>query len=224
MIIALDGPSGAGKSTIAKAVAARLGYSCLDTGAMYRCMAWWALEHDIPLDDAERIGAIAREKPIAFEIEAGNPAPKRVLVDGIDVTGDIRTGRIDRSVSAVSSIPAVREALVDQQRRIGKTGDYVVEGRDIGTAVFPDAEVKVFMTASAEERARRRVLQNKQRGIGDTDYDSVLADIIRRDELDSTRDTSPLRPADDAIQLDTSEMSIEEVIDFVCNMAKGVSR
>ena len=99
-----------------------------------------------------------------------------------------------------------------------------MEGRDIGTAVFPDAEVKVFMTASAEERARRRVLQNKQRGIGDTDYDSVLADIIRRDELDSTRDTSPLRPADDAIQLDTSDMSIEEVIDFVCNMAKGVSR
>ena len=224
MIIALDGPSGAGKSTIAKAVAARLGYSCLDTGAMYRCIAWWALEHEIPLDDAERIGAIAREKPITFEIEAGNPAPKRVLVDGIDVTGDIRTGRIDRSVSAVSSIPAVREALVDQQRRIGKTGDYVVEGRDIGTAVFPDAEVKVFMTASAEERARRRVLQNKQRGIGDTDYDSVLADIIRRDELDSTRDTSPLRPADDAILLDTSDMSIEEVIDFVCNMAKGVSR
>lgn len=224
MIIALDGPSGAGKSTIAKAVAARLGFSCLDTGAMYRCIAWWALENDIALDDAEALGAIAREKAISFENEPGNPAPKRVLIDGIDVTTAIRTGQIDRSVSAASSIPAVREALVEQQRRIGKTGNYVVEGRDIGTAVFPDASVKVFMTASAEERARRRVKQNAERGVGDTDYDSVLSDIIRRDELDSTRDTSPLRPADDATILDTSNMSIDDVIAFVCDMAEGVSR
>lgn len=221
MIIALDGPSGAGKSTIAKEVAVRLGFSCLDTGAMYRCIAWWALEHDIPLDDAEVLGEVAREKEIAFVNEPGNPAPKQVLIDGIDVTSEIRTGRIDRSVSAASSIPAVRAALVDQQRRIGREGNYVVEGRDIGTTVFPDAAVKVFMTASAEERARRRVRQNEKRGFGDTDYESVLADIIRRDELDSSRDTSPLRPADDAVMLDTSDMSIEEVSAFICDLASG---
>ena len=221
MIIALDGPSGAGKSTIAKLVAAKLGFSCLDTGAMYRCIAWWALEHGIALDDAETLGSVAREKPIAFVNEPGDPAPKQVLIDGIDVTSFIRTGEIDRSVSAASSIPAVRAALVDQQRRIGRAGNYVVEGRDIGTAVFPDAEVKVFMTASAEERARRRVKQNVDRGIGDTDFESVLADIIRRDELDSSRDTSPLRPADDAIMLDTSDMTIDEVVAFICSKTDG---
>lgn len=220
MIIALDGPSGAGKSTIAKLTAARLGFSCLDTGAMYRCIAWWALNHDIALDDAEALGAVAEQKEIAFGIEPGNPAPKQVFIDGIDVTSAIRTAEIDRSVSAASSIPAVRAALVEQQRRIGNAGNYVVEGRDIGTTVFPNAEVKVFMTASAEERARRRVKQNLERGVGDTDFDSVLADINRRDELDSNRGTSPLRAADDAVMLDTSDMSIEEVVEFICDLAK----
>ena len=220
MIIALDGPSGAGKSTIAKLAAARLGFSCLDTGAMYRCIAWWALNHDIALDDAEALGAVAEQKEIAFGIEPGNPAPKQVFIDGIDVTSAIRTAEIDRSVSAASSIPAVRAALVEQQRRIGNAGNYVVEGRDIGTTVFPNAEVKVFMTASAEQHARRRVKQNLERGVGDTDFDSVLADINRRDELDSNRGTSPLRAADDAVMLDTSDMSIEEVVEFICDLAK----
>ena len=220
MIIALDGPSGAGKSTIAKLVASQLGFSCLDTGAMYRCIAWWALNHDIALDDEESLGVVAASKEIEFGIEPGNPAPKQVLIDGIDVTGAIRTGEIDRSVSAASSIPAVRAALVEQQRRIGNGGNYVVEGRDIGTTVFPNAEVKVFMTASAEERARRRVKQNLERGIGDTDFASVLADINRRDELDSNRGTSPLRAADDAVMLDTSNMTIQEVVDFICGLAK----
>ena len=219
MIIALDGPSGAGKSTIAKAVASRLGFSCLDTGAMYRVIAWWALEHGIALDDAAALGEIARDKEISFGHEAGNPAPKTVSIDGVDVTSAIRTGEVDRSVSAASSVPAVRSALVEQQRRIGNAGNYVVEGRDIGTTVFPNAEVKVFMTASAEERARRRVKQNLERGIGDTDYDSVLADIVRRDELDSSRDTSPLRPADDAVMLDTSDLTIDEVIERICALA-----
>lgn len=220
MIIALDGPSGAGKSTIAKLVASRLGFYCLDTGAMYRCIAWWALNHDIALDDAESLGAVAASKEIGFDIEPGNPAPKQVFIDGIDVTNAIRTGEIDRSVSAASSIPAVRTALVEQQRRIGSSGNYVVEGRDIGTTVFPNAEVKVFMTASAEERARRRVKQNIERGIGDTDFESVLADINRRDEFDSNRGTSPLRAADDAVMLDTSDMTIEEVVESICELAK----
>ena len=219
MIIALDGPSGAGKSTIAKLAAKRLGFSCLDTGAMYRSIAWWALEHGVSLDDAEALGEIAATKQISFGHEEGDPAPKHVFIDGIEITDKIRTGEIDRSVSQVSSVPAVRSALVDQQRRIGEAGDYVVEGRDIGTTVFPNAAVKVFMTASAEERARRRVKQNMERGVGDVDYESVLADIVRRDEIDSSRDTSPLRPADDAVQLDTSNMSIDEVVDFICERA-----
>ncbi|MDO4399329.1 MAG: (d)CMP kinase [Coriobacteriia bacterium] len=218
MIIALDGPSGAGKSTIAKAVAKELKMSCLDTGAMYRCVAWWALEHGISLDDEEALGEVARTRAISFEVEPGDPSPRKVLIDGNDVTSEIRTARIDQSVSKVSSHPSVRTALVEQQRRIGSAGDYVVEGRDIGTTVFPDAAVKVFMTASAEERARRRVKQNEERGVGSTDYESVLADIIKRDELDSSRDTSPLRPADDAVMLDTSDLEIEEVIAFICGL------
>lgn len=219
MIIALDGPSGAGKSTIAKAVARQLGFSCLDTGAMYRCIAWWALQNGISLDDAEALGQIARQKEISFEVEPGDPSPKKVLIDSIDVTSTIRTGEVDRSVSRASSVPAVRAALVEQQRRIGNAGDFVVEGRDIGTTVFPDAALKVFMTASAEERARRRVKQNEERGVGDTDYASVLADIVKRDELDSSRDTSPLRPADDAVLLDTSNLTIEQVIARICELA-----
>jgi len=220
MIIALDGPSGAGKSTIAKSIARKLGMSCLDTGAMYRSIAWWALEHGIALDDADALGAVARQKDISFEVEPGDPSPKKVLIDGIDVTSQIRTGEIDRSVSIVSSHVPVREALVEQQRRIGNAGDYVVEGRDIGTTVFPNAAVKVFMTASAEERARRRVRQNEKHGVGNVEYEQVLADIMRRDELDSSRDTSPLRPADDAVILDTSDLSIDEVVERICSLVQ----
>ena len=155
MIIAIDGPSGAGKSTVAKAVAKELGFSCLDTGAMYRAVAWRALHDGVSLEDADAVGSIARTCTISFKHEAGDPVPRRVFVDDVEVTNAIRTAEIDRSVSAVSAVPAVRQALVEQQRRIGSEGNYVVEGRDIGTEVFPGAEVKVFLTASAEERAHR---------------------------------------------------------------------
>ena len=156
MIIAIDGPSGAGKSTVAKAVAKELGFSCLDTGAMYRAVAWRALYDGVSLEDAETVGALAHTCTISFRHEQGDPVPRRVFVDDVEVTGAIRTAEIDRSVSAVSAVPAVRQALVDQQRRIGSEGNYVVVGRDIGTEVFPNAEVKVFLTASGEERAHRR--------------------------------------------------------------------
>lgn len=221
MIIAIDGPSGAGKSTVAKAVAKELGFSCLDTGAMYRAVAWRALHDGVPLEDAEAVGALARTCTISFRHEQGDPVPRRVFVDDVEVTGAIRTAEIDRSVSAVSAVPAVRQALVEQQRRIGSEGNYVVEGRDIGTEVFPNAEVKVFLTASAEERAHRRVRQNADRGIGSIDYQEVLADIIRRDELDSSRDTAPLRPAEDAVLLDSSSMHVEEVIGSICGLARA---
>lgn len=221
MIIAIDGPSGAGKSTVAKAVAKELGFSCLDTGAMYRVVAWRALHDGVSLEDAEAVGALAHSCTISFRHEQGDPVPRRVFVDGVEVTGAIRTAEIDRSVSAVSAVPAVRQALLDQQRRIGSEGNYVVEGRDIGTEVFPNAEVKVFLTASAEERAHRRVRQNADRGIGSIDYQEVLDDIIRRDELDSSRDTAPLRPAEDAVLLDSSSMHVEEVIGSICGLARA---
>ena len=221
MIVAIDGPSGAGKSSVSVEVARELGFSCLDTGAMYRACAWQALQDGVALDDASRLGEIARTYAIEFAHEAGNPKPTGVSIGGVDVTDAIRTAEIDRAVSPVSAVPAVREALVAQQQRIGNTGDYVVEGRDIGTVVFPEAEVKVFLTASNEARARRRVLQNEQRGIGSTDYDEVLADIIRRDEYDSSRAASPLKPAADAVHIDSSDLTMDEVIEQICALARN---
>lgn len=224
MIIAIDGPSGAGKSTVSKAVARRLGFSCLDTGAMYRSIAWQALQNGVSLEDGEALGRIADMHEIGFSHESGDPLPRRVSISGVDVTDAIRTAEIDRSVSAVAAAPAVRQALVAQQQRIGRAGNYVVEGRDIGTAVFPEAELKVFLTASAAERAHRRVAQNERRGVGSTDYAEVLADIERRDAIDSSRDTSPLKPAPDAVQMDSTGRTIEQVIERICALAqeKGV--
>ncbi|MEC4175549.1 (d)CMP kinase [Adlercreutzia sp. R7] len=223
MIIAIDGPSGAGKSTVAKAVAKELGFSCLDTGAMYRAIAWQALQNGVALDDDAALGEVARSYDIAFGHVAGDPVPRRVFIGDAEVTDAIRTAEIDRAVSPVSAAPSVRAALLDQQRRIGNGGNYVVEGRDIGTVVFPDAAVKVFLTASDEERAHRRVRQNVDRGIGSIDYDEVLADLRRRDEADSSRATAPLRAADDAVQIDSTSHYIEEVIEQICELARSSS-
>ena len=221
MIIAIDGPSGAGKSTVSKLVATELGFCCLDTGAMFRSVAWLALEQGISLEDGERLGQLAASSPISFVHEAHDPSPKQVFISGVDVTGEIRTARIDKSVSKVSCHPQVRSALLDQQRRIAQSGDYVIEGRDIGTVVFPDAQVKVFLTASNQERARRRVEQTRARGIGSVDFEEVLADIIKRDEADSKRDAAPLRPAEDAFMLDSSHMTTEEVVSTICDLARS---
>ena len=202
MIIAIDGPSGAGKSTVSKEVASQLGFSCLDTGAMFRAIAWKALECGIDLSDAQAVGKIAREYQIDFQCMEGEVLPSVVTIGGTDVSREIRTSRIDRSVSAVSAHVPVRSAMLEQQRRIGNAGNYVVEGRDIGTVVFPDAELKIFLTASAHERAIRRLAQNRERGVGSLDFDEVLADIERRDELDSTSQT------------------IAQIVDSICDLAK----
>lgn len=220
MIVAIDGPSGAGKSTVAKAVARKLGFSCLDTGAMYRAIAWKALADGIDLEDEETLGVLARGCEISFEHEGDDPIPRRVFVDGEDITSAIRTSEIDKAVSPVSATPAVRTALVAQQQRIGSQGNYVVEGRDIGTTVFPDAACKVFLTASAEERAHRRVRQNVDRDLGSIDYEEVLADIIRRDNVDASRSVSPLKPAEDAVHIDSTNCYIEEIIDQICSLAR----
>ncbi|MGN0261491.1 MAG: (d)CMP kinase [Eggerthellaceae bacterium] len=220
MIIAIDGPSGAGKSTVSKEVASQLGFSCLDTGAMFRAIAWKALECGVDLSDAQAVGEIASEYQIDFQCMEGEVLPSVVTIGGTDVSRDIRTSRIDRSVSAVSAHVPVRAAMLEQQRRIGNAGNYVVEGRDIGTVVFPDAELKIFLTASAQERAIRRLAQNKERGVGSIDFEEVLADIERRDELDSSRDAAPLRAADDAVQLDSTSQSIGQIVDSICDLAR----
>lgn len=220
MIIAIDGPSGAGKSSVSKEVARKLGFSMLDTGAMYRSIAWQALENGASLDDADALGEIAGTYEIEFVHEPGNPQAVGVLIGGVDVTDAIRTAEIDRSVSKASAHVAVREALVAQQQRIGRAGDYVVEGRDIGTVVFPEASVKVFLTASDEERARRRVAQNEERGVGSTDFEEVLADIMRRDQLDSSRAASPLVAADDAVHIDSTAFTMDEVVEQICALAR----
>lgn len=220
MIIAIDGPSGAGKSTVAKAVARTLGFSCLDTGAMYRAIAYKAQELGVDVNDGKALGELARTHDISFEHEGNDPIARRVFIDGQDITDQIRTAEIDKAVSPVSATPEVREALVEQQQRIGREGNYVVEGRDIATVVFPQAELKIFLTASPEERAHRRVRQNVDRGIGSIDYDEVLRDIIRRDEVDSQRDTSPLKPAEDSVMLDSTASYIEAVIQDIVDLAR----
>ena len=223
MIIAIDGPSGAGKSSIAKIVAKKLGFSCLDTGAMFRAIAVLALEKGVSLEDVASLGDLARNCEIEFKTkndESGDSSASIVLIDGIDVTKKIRTAEIDKAVTPVSKAAPVRDAMLDQQRRIGNAGNFVVEGRDIGSVVFPNAELKIFLTATPEERAHRRLRQNADRNVGSVDYDEVLADIIRRDEADSTRKTAPLVVSDGAIVIDSTSDYIEDVIDRICELAK----
>lgn len=192
MVVAIDGPAGAGKSTVARAVAAALGFTYLDTGAMYRCVGLAAAQRGLPPEQ------IAGE----LRIELG----ERVLLDGVDVSDAIRTPEASEGASRAAAEPAVRQAMVAQQQRIVATGDWVAEGRDIGTVVAPDAAVKVFLTASPEERARRRAVQ-----IG-ADVATVLAEQTIRDERDTTRAADPLAVAADAVELDTTGLSLEDVV------------
>ena len=218
LLLAIDGPSGTGKSTVSRAVAEHLGAKYLDTGAMYRVATLWVLRQGIDPADSDAVAAATADLPLAV---SDDPRSTEVLLDGEDVSGEIRGPEVTQNVSAVSAIPAVRENLVDLQRRLAAdAGRCVVEGRDIGTVVLPDVPAKVFMTAAAEVRAHRRHAQDIAAG-SDADYDEVLADVIRRDELDSSRATSPLRPADDAVVLDTSEMDIEEVIDHILDVVEA---
>jgi CMP/dCMP kinase len=219
MIIAIDGPAGSGKSSVAKALAGRLGFRYLDTGAMYRAVAYRALTQGLALTDERRVAAIAEGEPIAFGHEGREVLPSRVSIGGEDVTEAIRTPAVDDAVSPVSALPLVREAMVAQQRRIARSDDVVVEGRDIGTVVFPDAELKVYLTASARERAKRRALQHREAGLpGDADV--VLDALIRRDKIDSSRAHSPLAAASDAVLVDTTELTFEEVVERIAALAR----
>jgi cytidylate kinase len=212
MIVAIDGPAASGKSTVARAIATELGMAYLDTGAMYRAIAVEAVRRGIALDDARALTRLALDAHIHFGHERGTGLATHVEVDGRDVTAEIRTPEADKAVSPVSAVPGVRAAMVEQQRRIAARGhDIVLEGRDIGSVVFPHAELKIFLTASAAERARRRTIDMERRG-ADMTYDEVLADIHRRDTYDSSRSASPLIKANDAIELDTTGMTILEVV------------
>ena len=211
MKVAIDGPAGSGKSTVAHALAERLGLTLLDTGAMYRSVTLACQERGVDLADDEAIAQVARE--VRIEFENAEDGSQRVLLDGRDVSVEIRTPEVDADVSRVSAVPAVREAMVAEQRRLGAEGDVVAEGRDIGTVVFPDAEVKVFLTADPEARAHRRALQ---RDVADADAEQeILKDLLRRDELDSSRETAPLVAAEDAYRMDSSSMTVEEEVQVI---------
>jgi cytidylate kinase len=202
-VIAIDGPAGSGKSTVARVLATRLGLDYLDTGAMYRSVAFAVIQRNIDPDDAEAIGTLASK--VTIEVA------DTVVVDGVDATLEIRGPEVTRLVSAVAANPAVRKEMVQRQREWAEAhGGGVVEGRDIGTVVFPDAELKIFLTASDEERALRR-----SKEVRDLAYDEVAAAIAKRDYLDSTRAASPLTKAPDAVEIDTSTLSVDEIIEQV---------
>ena len=215
--VAIDGPASSGKSTVAKIIAKRFGYVYCDTGAMYRSVTWAALENGIDVSDTKQVIDLARRIKITFE--PGQP-DQRVFVDGHEVTKDIRTEKIAANVSAVAAIPEVRAQMVEQQRQIAQAGGIVMDGRDIGTTVLPDAQVKVFLVASAHERARRRYEENLQKGLATQSLDELEAAIKLRDQKDSTRKVSPLTQAKDASLIDTTSLTIDQVVDEISALIK----
>jgi cytidylate kinase len=208
--VAIDGPSGAGKGTIARAIARQLGYRHVDTGAMYRAIAWLADHESIPLDEEPAVAALAARA--ALDVEDG-----RVAIDGHDVTREIRTPETDGAAARVATLPAVRRVLVARQRRLGEQGSIVMEGRDIGTVVFPDADVKVYLDADPAERARRRANDPAHAG-SHAPIADVASQMAARDRSDTTRSTSPLQIAKDAVLIDTTHLEVDEVVGKVLSL------
>ena len=213
--IAVDGPSGAGKSTLARRIAARLGYIYVDTGALYRAIAYDMLQHH-----AETEQEIAERLPQLRISIAYEDGVQHVLVNGTDVSGRIRTPEVSMGASRVSAIPAVRQFLFALQQQLARDHSVVMDGRDIGTVVLPDADIKIFLTASPEKRAMRRFLELEEKQPGVQTYDEVLADVIRRDEQDMTREISPLRQAEDAVLVDTSDADLEQSEQMLLDVCK----
>lgn len=219
--IAIDGPAASGKSTVAELLAHRLGYLYFDTGVMYRAVTWAALLRGIPIEDEPAVTLLAEQLRIDVTPPTADDGRQyTVLADGVDVTWAIRTPEVDANVSPVSAYPGVRRALVAQQRRVAAGGRVVMVGRDIGTVVLPDADLKLYLDASVEERARRRWLEVRARG-EEADYEGVLVSMRRRDKIDSNREVAPLCVAEDAVVVDTTDLSIEEVLAEVERLVEG---
>lgn len=221
IIIAVDGYSSSGKSSMAKALARTIGYRYIDSGAMYRAVTLYGMRHGLVADgkvDEEALVAALPEMKIDFKVAYGK---QRTLLNGEDVEDEIRSMEVSNNVSPVSTIPAVRHALVEMQQAFGEEKGIVMDGRDIGTTVFPNAEMKVFVNASAETRARRRFLELQGKGV-ETTYEDVLKNVVERDRIDSTRAESPLRQAEDAVCLDNSEMTIPQQDEWLLNLYKSI--
>lgn len=215
--IAIDGPAGAGKSTIAKIVAETLGFTYIDTGAMYRAITYKAMQQNIHLDDATQLEALLKETSIELQ---PSPQGQLVFLDGKNVSEEIRSNEVTSSVSQVAAHANVREIMVASQKALAAKGGVVMDGRDIGTHVLTDAELKIFMSATVEERAKRRFLDNEKRGISST-IEKLIEEIALRDKLDSEREASPLIQAEDAIYLDTTELSIDEAAQAILKLAEA---
>jgi CMP/dCMP kinase len=216
LVIAIDGPSGAGKSTVARLLAGRLGYIYIDTGAMYRAIGWKVERAGIDPTDENKLADLCERSVVTITKDNTDP---RFYVNGIDVTGKIRTPEMGLIASAVSMSPAVRARLLMLQRELGRNGSVVMDGRDIGTVVFPNADVKFFLDASAEERGKRRYLELKAKGM-DVDLAQITREIQDRDKQDRGRDLAPLKKADDALFIDSTSLSIDETIDRMLSVIK----
>lgn len=214
-VITLDGPGGAGKGTISTLLAAKLGWHFLDSGALYRLTALAAMNHGVELTQEAAVAVIAEHLDVRFEQSVGGT---KIILENDDVTEGIRTETVGSNASIVAAHTRVRDALLKRQRAFAVAPGLIADGRDMGTVVFTDAPLKIFMTATAEERARRRVLQLKEKGL-EANFNKVLDDIVERDERDQNRATAPLKPADDAIELDTTAMTIDEVVEYILKEA-----
>ncbi len=212
VVVAIDGPSGSGKSSTSRGVASRLGLRYLDTGAMYRAITWWMLRHDVPVDDPAAVAARCGEPEI---LSGTDPAAPTITVDGVDVATAIRTSEVTGAVSAVSAVPQVRARLLDLQRAVIDGGGIVVEGRDIGSAVAPHAEVKIYLTADAGARAARRAAEE-----GGSDLSATESSLLARDRIDSTRTASPLTMAEGAVHVDTTPYTLDEVVDLIARLVE----
>lgn len=218
--IAIDGPAASGKSTVGEALAERLDYLYFDTGVMYRAVTWAALERGVDVGDEDRVTALTEDLEIRVtDVTEDDGRQYTVLADGVDVTWAIRKAEVDANVSAVSAYGGVRRALVAKQREVAADRPVVMVGRDIGTVVLPEADLKIYLDATVEERARRRWWEMRERG-KNADYETVLHAMRRRDRIDSNRDISPLRPAEDAVQIDTTRMDVEAVVDETERLVK----
>ena len=219
--IAIDGPAGGGKGTIAQHLAQSLGFLYVDTGAMYRAVAWLALHRGISLEDEEAISALARSADIRFLPQQNDQSRYRILINGHDVTEAIREPQVDRGSSIVAQYPEVRQVLVEKQRNLAQSTHVVMEGRDITTVVLPDADVKLFITASLEERARRRYIQRVNKGIA-ADLSTIQAELAERDKRDTERQTAPMRVPKEAIVIDTTNQQVEYSVHIVLRLVRNM--